>query len=258
MRARVSWRLRHAGPGRSGWFNRLQGDHQMNKLLGTALLAGTILLTGCAGKPQRPIAFTAPAVTAQPQKVGVAMTALPKVDTSLPGAGCLLCLAAAAVANSTLTSYTHTLPQEDLPKLKQQVAELLRKKGMDVVVIEQDINVGKLPNAQGKGPDIAKKDFSSLGRQYNIDHLVVIDISQVGFERMYSSYIPASDPKGAVTGLGYEVNLKTNAYEWYAPVNIRVSAEGKWDEPPKFPGLTNAYFQALEMGKDSFLKPFSG
>jgi hypothetical protein len=52
------------------------------------------------------------------------------------------------------------------------------------------------------------------------------------------------------------VNLKTNAYEWFMPVNILKSAEQKWDEPPKYPGLTNAYFQALELGRDSFLKPF--
>jgi hypothetical protein len=230
----------------------------MKSLFRPVLLAAALVLTGCAGQPQRSIAFSAPAASPTPPRIGVAMTVLPKVDTSLPGASCLLCLAAASMANSTLTSYTHTLPQEDLPKLKEQVAELLRKKGMEVVVIDAPLNVGKLPNAQGKGPDRPRKDFSSLATQYNIEHLVVIDIGQIGFERMYSAYIPSSDPKGAVTGLGYEVNLKSNTYEWYAPVNIRVSAEGKWDEPPKFPGLTNAYFQALEMSKDTILKPFSG
>lgn len=230
----------------------------MKKMLGTILLAVTALLTGCAGQPQRAIAFTAPVVGAQPQKIGIAMTALPKVDTSLPGAGCLLCLAAASIANSTLTSYAHTLPQEDLPKLKNAIADLLRQKGVNVVVIDEAINVGKLPTAATKGPDMAKKDFSALGKKYGIDHLIVIDIWQLGFERPYASYVPVSDPKGAVSGLGYEVNLTNNVYEWYAPVNIRISAEGSWDEPPRFPGLTNAYFQALETSKDSFLKPFSG
>jgi hypothetical protein len=227
------------------------------RLIATVLVVAT-MLTGCAGKPQRAIAFTAPVVTAQPEKIGVAMTALPKVDTSLPGAGCLLCLAAASIANSSLTSYTHTLPPEDLPALKHHVAELLRKKGMAVVEIDEPVSVGKLPKAQVKGDDMAKRDFSSLGKQYGVDHVIVIDIWQVGFERPYADYIPSSDPKGAITGLGYEVNTKTNVYEWYAPVTIRVSAEGKWDEPPRFPGLTNAYFQALEMGKDKFLTPFNG
>lgn len=230
----------------------------MNKFFGVTMIVATALLTACAGKPQRPIAFTAPAVTAQPQKVGVVMTALPKVDTSLPGASCLLCLAAASIANSKLTNYSHTLPQEGLPKLKQDIAERLRQKGLDVVVIDEEINVAKLPNAAAKGADLARKDFAAIGKKYAVDHLIVIEIWQLGFERPYSAYIPSSDPKGAVTGLGYEVNTRTNAYEWYAPVTIRVSAEGKWDEPPRFPGLTNAYFQALETGKDSFLNPFNG
>jgi len=53
------------------------------------------------------------------------------------------------------------------------------------------------------------------------------------------------------------VNLGSNAYDWYLPVNVLRSAEGVWDEPTAFPGLTNAYFQALELGKDSYLNPFA-
>ena len=33
--------------------------------------------------------------------------------------------------------------------------------------------------------------------------------------------------------------------------------EGTWDEPPKFPGLTNAYYQALETAMDTVKKPFA-
>ncbi|AIF47595.1 hypothetical protein [Dyella japonica] len=186
------------------------------------------------------------------------MTTLPKVDVYTPGAGCLLCMAAASMANSKLTTYSHSLPEEGLPKLKDDVATLLRKRGLDAVVINEDIDVSKLPSAKSSGADMAKKDFSSLRAKYSVDHLVVIQIQEVGFERPYSAYIPSSDPKGVVIGLGYEVNLANNTYEWYSPVNIHVAAEGKWDEPPTFPGLTNAYFQALETGKDTFLKPFKG
>lgn len=222
------------------------------------VLAFAALLTGCVGAPQRPIAFSHPAQDANAQKVGVIMTALPKSDVYTPGAGCLLCMAAASVANSTLTGYSHSLPEEGLPKLKEDVANLLRKQGLNAVVINENLDVSKLPSAKASGPDLAKKDFSSLRAKYSVDHLVVIDIQQVGFERPYSAYIPTSEPKGVVIGLGYEVNLATNAYEWYSPVDVHVAAEGKWDEPPSFPGLTNAYFQALEKGKDKFLEPFKG
>jgi hypothetical protein len=41
------------------------------------------------------------------------------------------------------------------------------------------------------------------------------------------------------------------------PVELAKGSDGPWDESPSFPGLTNAYFQVLEMGKDAFLKPFN-
>jgi len=53
------------------------------------------------------------------------------------------------------------------------------------------------------------------------------------------------------------VDLTSNAYDWYMPLNVLKSADGRWDEPPKFPGLTNAYFQALEESKDQLLRPWA-
>jgi len=117
--------------------------------------------------------------------------------------------------------------------------------------------VGALSDYGTKGPNIAKKDFSALQKKYKVDRLLVIEIASLGFVRTYSAYIPTSDPKGVLQGSGYIVNLNSNTYEWYLPVNISKSADKNWDEPPKFPGLTNAYFQVLELGKDAFLQPFS-
>lgn len=216
-----------------------------------------ILLGGCATIPQQePITLAEGAFTAKSGRMGVAMTPLPKVDTSFPGANCLLCIGVASAANSALTDHTRTLPYEDLPKLKNSVADLLRKKGVNATVIAEDILIDTLPDYAAKGENTAHKDFSSLKQKYNVDKLVVINITALGVWRDYSAYIPTSDPKAVMQGKGYLVNLKNNTYEWYMPVNIVKSADGKWDEPPKFPGLTNAYFQSLEIGKDSFLKPF--
>jgi len=85
---------------------------------------------------------------------------------------------------------------------------------------------------------------------------LVIDITALGFTRTYSAYIPTSDPKSLLRGAGYMVNLSNNTYEWYLPVVVSKGADRNWDEPPKFPALTNAYFQGLELGKDRFLEPF--
>lgn len=224
--------------------------------VGLVVVAVSVMLTGCAVKPQVPVGLTPTAVKADEGRVGVAMTALPKVDTEFPGASCLLCYAFASASNSTLTTHTNTLPHDDLATLKNELAELIRKKGADVVVIQEQIDLKAFPDNAKSGPGIAKKDFSQLQKKYGIEKLLVVEITSLGIVRTYSAYVPTSDPKGSLVGTGYLVNLKTHAYEWYRPVNILKSSENKWDEPPKFPGLTNAYFQALEMGKDQLREPF--
>jgi hypothetical protein len=215
-----------------------------------------LALAGCAGVPQQAVPMNPEVALPKAGRVGVAMTPLPKVDTHFPGAGCLLCMAAASVANSSLTTHTQKLPYEDLPGLKEQVAALLRKRGAEVTVIAEPIMLDALPGAKTEGPNLARKDHTALRDKYNVDKLVVLNVATLGMWRTYSAYIPTSDPKGAFIGLGYMVNLRTNAYEWYEPVGIYLAASGNWDEPPGFPGLTNAYYQALEQGKDRFLKPF--
>lgn len=221
------------------------------------ILCAAFFLGGCASAPQQSVSLSRDAIGAQAGRIGVAMTALPKQDTRTPGADCLLCLAAASIANSSLTTHSKTLSYEDLPTLKNKVAELLRKKGANVTVIEDALDLKSLKDYSSKEPNFARKDFSSLRQKYDVDKLLVIDIAALGFVRTYSAYIPTSDPQAQLVGTGYLVNLANNAYEWYQPVSVTKSADQNWDEPPKFPGLTNAYFQTLEIGKDSFLEAFS-
>lgn len=226
--------------------------------VGFILAALAILAGGCASLPQQPVSLSRDAIGVQSGRIGVAMTELPKLDTQLPGANCLLCLAVASAATSSLTAHARTLPYEDLPKLKNKVADLLRRRGAAVTVIEENLDVKALPDFDTKEPNVARKDFLSLQQKYQIDKLLVIDVTALGFIRTYASYVPTSDPKGLLQGTGYIVNLKTNTYDWYQPVFVTKSADQNWDEPPKFPGLTNAYFQALEIGMDSILQPFAG
>jgi len=228
----------------------------MKTAFATALLAVVALLGGCAGTPQVPLPVSKDFTASKTTRVGVAMTPLPTVDTYLPGADCLLCMAAASVMNSSLTAHMKTLPHEDLPQLKAEIAALLHGKGLTATVVEEPVDVKALPGFGSKKPNFAAKDFSSLKAKFNVDKLVVIDINALGAWRTYSAYVPTSDPKAVLQGTGYIVDLSNNALEWYLRVNILKSAEQSWDEPPKFPGLTNAYFQVLEIGKDTFKQPF--
>lgn len=213
-----------------------------------------MLLSGCAGKPQLPVSLGASTISTG-SRIGVAMPALPKAEVHLPGADCLLCILAARGMNSGLSKHTEGLGQEDLPALKEQAAEALRKKGATVIVIAEPLDMKALGDAPASGDNLARKNFMPLKAKYGVDKLLVIDIQSLGFLRSYASYFPTSDPKGLLRGTGYMVNLATNTYEWYTPVEIQKSSDGAWDEPPRFPGLTNAYFQAIELGKDGFLKP---
>lgn len=223
--------------------------------IGLTLVAFVVFLSGCASTPQYPVLLSKDAVGPQAGRIGVVMTSMPELNTFFPGADCLLCMATASMMNSSLTKHARTLTYEDLPELKTEVARLLHMKGSDAVVIDGTLDVEALSNFENKGPNVATKDFTPLQQKYKVDRLLVIDITTLGFTRSYSAYIPVGDPKAQLKGTGYIVNLKSNTYDWYQPVSILKSADQTWDEPPKFPGLTNAYFQALELGKDDLLRP---
>lgn len=228
----------------------------MRLVFKAALAALVVALTGCATAPSGPIALTPGA--ASTGRIGVAMAPMPKVDTSYPGASCLLCLAAAAATNRSLSVHSETLSVDDLSKVKGQLVQVLQKKNKTVTTIDTPIDIGNLPSASGTGPNAAKKDFASLKKTLNVDKLLVVEIQQVGMERPYSAYIPTGAPVAVLAGAGYLINLDNNTYEWYQPLRIvRAADGGKWDEPPKFPGLTNAYYQVVEMGKDELIKPFA-
>jgi hypothetical protein len=218
-------------------------------LLGVFVAA---FLGGCATKPQMPVALSAEKLGAQTGRVGVALGE-PKPDLYLPGADCLLCMGVATLANNSLNTYSKTLKDDEIVALKNEMVEMLRKKGVQATAIEGIVDVAGLPNLD-LGENMARKDFKRFADRF--DHLVVVDIRQFGFERTYASYIPTSEPKAVFRGTAYMVDLKSNAYEWYETVAIAKGADGAWDEGPNFPGLTSAYYQAVEQGKDQLKKPF--
>lgn len=227
----------------------------MKFIRAAALLAASLILGGCA-TVQQPIPFKAESL-ANKGRIGVVATAVPKADIEYPGAGCLLCYAAAAATNSTLSGYTKTLPTADLVSAKAEIAGALVKRGKEVKVIEAPLDLSTLPDFGTKADGVAVKDFTALAKLHGVDKLLVIEYKAVGIERAYSSYIPVGPPMAVITGAGYLVNLSNNTYEWYRPIRVVRASEGQWDEPPKFPGLTNAYFQAIETSKDNYLRPIN-
>jgi len=221
------------------------------------LLAGIAVAMSLAAcqttPPQSPIALTKESLAAQKGRVAVGIR-IGNPDLYLPGASCLLCIGAATLANSSLNTYAKTLKTDELLAIRAEIVENLRKKGFDAVAIDAPIEFDKLPDLK-LGPNFATKDFSPIAKGF--DHVVVINIPQVGFVRTYAAYVPTSDAKATLSGFAYMVNLKTNGLEWYDQLAITRSAEGAWDEAPSFPGLTNAYFQTIEQAKDRMKGPFA-
>ena len=77
-----------------------------------ALAVMALVAGGCATAPQPDIYLNRDSPALQATRLGVAMTALPRVEVHMPGTGlgCLLCMAAASVSNLTLSAYVRTLP----------------------------------------------------------------------------------------------------------------------------------------------------
>ncbi|AQQ69230.1 hypothetical protein Mag101_17510 [Microbulbifer agarilyticus] len=216
-----------------------------------AILAfGVVFLSGCAGAPQMPVSPDTVFWQESSKRIGVVVSDVPEPNVYLPGASCLLCLAAAEVANSSLSKHTDTLSTDDAKTLKTDLQTLLEANNVEVVEISEPVLFNKLPKFKSEVPNTAKRDFTGFKEQYNISHLLVMNVHAVGMHRSYSSYIPTSDPKGYFSGLGYLVDLSDNTYKWYKPVTVTKAVTEEWDEAPTFPALTNAYYQAIAEGKE--------
>lgn len=214
------------------------------------------LVAACASAPQAPVGLNAASSLASGTRVGVVLVNVPKPDTSFPGAGCLLCYAAAAAVNSSLTKQVQTWGTEDLVALRADATKALKAKGVTAVAVDEPVDLSNLPKGPG-GPNKPAFDFGALGKKYAFDKALVIHLQSLGVSRAYSAYVPTDVPRSEVQGVVYLVDLASQTYEWYQPVKASRAAAGNWDEAPSFPGVTNAYYQAIEEARDAVLKPIS-
>lgn len=221
------------------------------KVFFAVLLA--IGLSACAVKPITPINMDTNFYQDSTSTVGVYVVAPEKVDTYLDGASCLLCYAAAAAANGTLTKHLRTLDVNEMTMIKSDIVKDMQGKGKKVTLVNADLNLNKLKTYKPKTEGFAAVDFTVLKNTAGVDKLLVLQIDMLGAQRLYSGYVPTSSPIGAVSGKIFLVDLATNKLELYQSFNERVAVEGEWDEPDNFPGVTTAYYQAMEQAKD-FIK----
>ena len=207
-----------------------------------------LLLTGCKTIPQAPIVINKELITQSDNRVGLYFeTEAP--TTHIYGASCLLCYGVASAANSSLSSHLEGIAIDDVQQLKNIVEESLKAQGKTIEVVVLPKRIKKLPKFKSQ-PNFPKRDFRKLQERLKLDTLIVIHIPEHGAYRSYSAYIPNGGPVGTVRGEIYTVDLNTNKYIQYKKIDIKVSSSGNWDEPPSFPGVTNAYYAAIEKAKE--------
>lgn len=223
----------------------------------TSILLVCLMFTGCASvKYQEPVEYTT-AIPIQGNTIAISADVPEKPKMTTPGASCLLCLAAAAAANSGLTSHTKTLNNDEITSLGSELTEIFQSNEYNVTLLTEPVDVKKLKKIKGAVEAVDPvRDYRPLKQTLGTTHLLIIDIDYVGFVRNYSGYIATSPPQSLVEGNAYLVNLETNQYDWYLPIYEKNSVGSNWKEGPDYPGLTNAYYQSVASTRDKILSTF--
>lgn len=225
-------------------------------LLRYLVIATFVLVTGCASNPQMPISFLSSDL-GDDDKIVILSTEVESPVMDYPGASCLLCLAAAATANASLSKHTKTLPITELTNLSQVAAQVLSDKKIAHEVVETPIILKKIPKHRSKAENSAKFNFGGYKQSHGATHVAVIQINRAGMIRSYSAYAPTDVPKAHVSGVAYIVDLATNTYVSYSNISSYIYAEQVWKESPDYPSLTNAYFQAVDSTADKVKATFT-
>jgi len=209
-----------------------------------------VLLSACGSTPQPTVALSTNLFAKSDLKIGVVYTPpKDKATTHIYGASCLLCYGVASSLTSSLDTHLEsTIDTSELTKMKELVLSEYTQHSQNVELVTLPISIDKLKKFKGE-LGFAKKDFRELKDTLGVDMLVVFEVSRYGAYRSFSSYIPNGDPQGHVAGLLYSVDLNNNSYLQYMVIDEKVQPSGEWDEAPKFPSVTTAYYQAIENTK---------
>lgn len=216
-----------------------------------AAISLTFLLSACSSPRITTVLLQKQFYEDKTKTIGIHVVTpkIPKVK--MPGAYCLLCQGVAGAANSSLATHTKTLSRTELKGFDAELMQLIEEKGMTAQIV-QTLNLRAIKDARRISDPVkkfARKRYNALKDKLNVDYLLLIDIYP-HIERKYSGMIANGGPTGTVTGKVIIVDLATNEYKLYKKLEVRNAPIGEWDEPPKFPGVTNSYYTAIEQAKE--------
>lgn len=222
---------------------------KMEKVFKLVSALGLIIaLAACGSTPQPTVALATNAFAKPGLKVGmVYIQPEEQATTHIFGADCLLCYGVASSMTSKLdTHLENVVDVSELVNIKQVVINEYGSRNISVEEITLEKPIDKLKKFKGHQLGFAEKDFRGLKESLGLDVLVVLQLDRHGAFRSFSSYVPNGDPQGHIAGTLFAVDLNTNSLLQYMEIDEKVQPTGDWDEPPVFPGVTTAYYQAVE------------
>ena len=145
-------------------------DKKQHTAVTIAVVIASLAATGCVTTVRMPESFW----NETGKTVGVAVVALPQPGIFRAGSQGALDVAANAATTADLAQKLSTFDPSAFTAIREEVAGVLRERGMRPVIIEEQIDVEGLPKAeQGGGRN--RRDYSELGRRYDVDHLLTLE-----------------------------------------------------------------------------------
>ena len=83
--------------------------------------------------------------------------------------------------------------------------------------------------------------ITALQAQYGIDRLLVLSIDRFGAFRDYFVFVPTAAPTAMFQVSGELIDLTRNQVLWRVSMAEKqnlLAVEGRWDQPPDYPNLT--------------------
>jgi len=229
----------------------------MNTLRAYIVVASVILISGCVTAPQVPVSLSDTYWEKTGKKLGLIIGPIEKPGLYMEGDVRLLDYAINAGAMSSVTSHFESLDTSDYEKINKEVRDIFTARGMLVVNFPKEEKINDLPDFTDPNEKdtvyFSRKDYMGYKEKYGVENVLSITPVRIGVARPYHGFIPTGNPR-AVFELKVEmVDLATNGLLWYSNIDTANHSTGNWDEPPAYPGLTNAFYASMATAKQTII-----
>jgi len=206
------------------------------------LVIATALIAACAAPPAQTVALSNSFWQEKTARIGVVLVEVPKGAVHMVGPQDALDRAIANATDARLRDYLQTLLPREFHQVGELFLERLQAKGYAVSLISQPIERSRYVALQAKGSTkLNDHSITALQAQYGIDRLLVLSIDRFGAFRDYFVFVPTAAPTAMFQVSGELIDLTRNQVLWRVSMAEKqnlLAVEGRWDQPPDYPNLT--------------------